>query len=399
MVKGGSAALLCAMAFYGLSPMLNAADPDYANIKAKWYETVNTEGAWNDEGGLIDGSIHLKPIDKVNVHDHWEANSTSFGNYESMIDFTKMDAGLMNGAFVTFFNLDASDGSNYLKPFTGKYLEMAYSDIKNHEEMNTAEYLKFTDDKGNTGLGIYQNQTASSRVDFLYSTKGLTGVESVEMDIRAFGNTDLVNRKIDWTYDVYVYDLSGEFVGQMVSDRAVFTASNHEVATAHTHHIKAHVSDADNTNPNSWQQGSLDNKMIIVMFRGAKSVADDAVESTGSKNTEPLTVFTNARLAFNRPSVAFGAANAKIFEAGAGRNTSCATDTLTTTVDLWNTLYKNSKSNNVYTATFSGVSRDLLYTVDETQAPKEELAYYELNVEYPFIAERWKYQKKLIWQK
>ena len=36
LVKGGSAALLCAMAFYGLSPMLNAADADYANIKAPW---------------------------------------------------------------------------------------------------------------------------------------------------------------------------------------------------------------------------------------------------------------------------------------------------------------------------------------------------------------------------
>lgn len=64
-----------------------------------------------------------------------------------------------------------------------------------------------------------------------------------------------------------------------------------------------------------------DNKIILVMFKGAKSVADDAVSSTGSKNTEPLTVFTNARLAFNRPDVAFGAANTKVFEAGAGRNT------------------------------------------------------------------------------
>lgn len=387
LIKGGSIALLCAAAFYGLSPVLNAADPDYANIKAKWYSGVNTEIAWEDESGYITSSAYLKPTDKVNVHDHWEANSTSYGNYESMIDFTKMSAGLMNGVFVTFFNLDASDTPNHLKPFIGKYLEMDYSDIKNHEEMNTAEYLKFTDDKGNTGLGIYQNQTASSRVDFLYSTKGLTGVESIEMDVRAFGNTDLVNRKIDWTYDVYVYDLSGKIVEQMVADREVFTASNHEVATAHTHHIKAHVTDAGNVG--SWPQGSLDNKIILVMFRGAKSVADDAVESTGSKNTEPLTVFTNARLAFNRPDVAFGAANTKIFEAGAGRNTSCAPDTLTTTVDLWNTLYKNSKSNNEYTATFgSSATRDVLAFIDQTQAPKEELAYYELNVEYPFIVDK-----------
>lgn len=136
--------------------------------------------------------------------------------------------------------------------------------------------------------------------------------------------------------------------------------------------------------------------MIIVMFRGAKSLADDAVESTGSKNTEPLTVFTNARLAFNRPDVVFGAANTKIFEAGAGRNTSCATDTLTTTVDLWNTLYENSKSNNEYTATFGGADRDVLALIDQTQAQnsKEELAYYELNVEYPFIVDKMEISQK-----
>lgn len=130
---------------------------------------------------------------------------------------------------------------------------------------------------------------------------------------------------------------------------------------------------------------SLDNKIILVMFKGAKSVADDAVSSTGSKNTEPLTVFTNARLAFNRPDVAFGAANTKVFEAGAGRNTACAADTLVTNVEFWNTLYENNKTNNEYTATFSGVDRDGLYAADRD--PKEELAYYELNVEYPFIAD------------
>ena len=98
---------------------------------------------------------------------------------------------------------------------------MDYSQIQNHEIMNTAEYMKFTDAANNTGLGIYQNQNASARVDFVYSTKGLTGVESVELDVRAFGNTELVNRKIDWTYDVYVYNLDGSYVGQMVSDRAL----------------------------------------------------------------------------------------------------------------------------------------------------------------------------------
>lgn len=394
LVKGGSAALLCAMAFYGLSPMLNAADADYANIKAPWYKNVNNVAQWEDEGGLVTEGM-MKLTERVNVHDHWAANSTSYGNYESLIDFTKMGAGVMNGVFTTFFNLDPTS-SNYQKPFTGKYLEMDYSQIQNHEIMNTAEYMKFTDAANNTGLGIYQNQNASARVDFVYSTKGLTGVESVELDVRAFGNTELVNRKIDWTYDVYVYNLDGSYVGQMVSDRAIFTAKNHTIGERHTTHVKASVSDADNQNPNSWQQGSLDNKVIIVMLRGAKSVEDPEVDITGSSDTEPLTVFTNARLAFTRPDVAFGAANAKVFEAGAGRNTSCAPDTLVTNVEFWNTLYKNnySKTNNVYTDKFSAAFRDGLYEADQDAAPQEELAYYELNVEYPFIADKMEVSKE-----
>lgn len=393
LVKGGSAALLCAMAFYGLSPMLNAADPGYANIKAEWYKNVDNVSQWEDEGGLVTPAM-MKVVDRVNVHDHWAATSTSYRNYESLIDFTKMNAGVMNGVFATFFNLDPTSG-NYQKPFTGKYLEMDYSQIQNHEIMNTAEYMKFTDESGNTGLGIYQNQNASARVDFVYSTKGLTGVESVELDVRAFGNTSLVNRMIDWTFDVYVYNLDGSYVNQMVSDRAIFTAKNHTIGERHLTHVKASVSDADNQNPSSWQQGALDNKLIIVMLRGSKSVEDPDTD-TGSSDIEPLTVFSNARLAFTRPGVAFGAANTKLFEAGAGRNTSCAPDTLVTNVEYWNTLYKENynKTNNVYTDKFSGAFRDGLYEADQDAVPKEELAYYELNVEYPFIADMMEISKE-----
>ncbi|MFR8355301.1 MAG: hypothetical protein ACLVEJ_06340 [Parabacteroides sp.] len=131
------------------------------------------------------------------------------------------------------------------------------------------------------------------------------------------------------------------------------------------------------------------------MLRGAKSV-EDPESDTGSSDTEPLTVFTNARLAFTRPDVAFGAANAKVFEAGAGRNTSCAPDTLVTNVEFWNTLYKNnySKTNNVYTDKFSAAFRDGLYEADQDAAPQEELAYYKLNVKYPFIADKMEVSKE-----
>lgn len=389
LVKGGSAALLCAMAFYGLSPLLNAAGPDYADIKAEWYKGITTEEAWNDENGKVTPAM-AKKVDRVNVHDHWTANSTSYGNYESLIDFTKMDAGLMDGVFVTFLNIDATS-SNQFKPFTGKYLEMDYSEIQNHELMNTAEYMKFTDEKGNTGLGVYQNQNAKTRVDFVYSTKGLTGVESIEMDIRAYGNKELVNRAMEWYYDVHVFNLDGSFVKQMVHGAKIFVARNHTIGAEHTAHAKISVSDESDISSNDvlWPQGSLDNKIIFVMFRSTKSI-EDQMSETGSSDTEPLTVFFNPRLAFSRPNVAFGEANTKLFEAGAGRNTSCAPDTLVTNVELWNTLFKNNcgKTNNVYTSKFSGQSRDDLYGIDQAAAPQEELAYYELNVEYPFIADK-----------
>lgn len=391
LLKGGSAALLCAMAFYGLSPLLNAAGPDYSEIRAGWYEGINDLERWGEADEYI-GQAWAKKVDRVNVHDHWAANSTSYGNYESLIDFTKMDAGLMNGVFVTFQNRDPKSNNLY-KPFTGKYLEVDYSEIQNHEVMNTAEYMKFTDEKGNTGLGVYQNQNAVARVDFVYSTKGLTGVESVELDVRAFGDTELVNRAIVWRFDVHVFDLEGNHVGHMVRGREIFTARNHTIGEKHTTHVKASVSDqndSENLDNNPWQQGSLDNKIIFVMLRSAESVEDQAVNITGSSDTEPLTVFSNARLAFTRPDVAFGDANTKLFEAGAGRNTSCAPDTLVTNVEYWNTLFKNNcgKTNNVYTSKFTDQSRDDLYGIDQAAAPQEELAYYELNVEYPFIADK-----------
>lgn len=46
-----------------------AAGADYANIKAKWYDGVSTEAAWDDESTLVgEGLYNFKPLDKVNVH-------------------------------------------------------------------------------------------------------------------------------------------------------------------------------------------------------------------------------------------------------------------------------------------------------------------------------------------
>lgn len=389
LVKGGSAALLCAMAFYGMSPLLNAAGGDTSAIRAEWYEGLSGPSGldnWNQEENLVgDGIYNFNPINKVNVHDHQFVSSTSYKNYESRIDFSEMGAGLMDGVFVTFINQET--GSSKLgQPFTGKYLEMDYSEIKNHEEMNTAEYLKFTDESGNVGLGVYQNKNAGSRVDFVYSTKGLSRVESVELDARSFGNKTLVNRKIDWTYDVYVYNLDGTYLGQMVEDRVLFTSSNEAIGALTPAHLKAHVTDAANVG-GPWEQGSLDNKIILVTLKGDQSVEDDEYEG-GTAETEPLTVFSDLRLAFSRPDVVFGAANNKLFEAGAGRNTSCKPDTLLTTATFWNTLYANDDFSNEYTATFDGASRDELYGLDNAAGRKQQLAYYMLNVKYPFIADK-----------
>lgn len=369
-LKKGGIVLLGALAVTGVSFAVSTMATS-GDLRAPWYPN---EAAFNSPSIA---ATQLKPLDKVDIHDHALVTGTEYGNYYSVMDFAKMeDTSLMDGLFVTFQNLEEPK-----LPFEGKHETISYDKIQNHEWVNTSTTFTAVDETGKTCLGVYQTMAAKGRVDFVYSTKGLMGVEGVDVDIASYGNKALVNRMIDWSYDVYIYDLAGNYISQPVADKVIFTSSNHEIGKAHAWRNLLRTSDSG-----TLKQGDLDNKIIVIMFKSEFSQPDPELEETAetAKVTEPLTLFRNARIAFNRPGVAFGAANTKVFEAGAGRNTSCDPDTLVTNVEFWNTMYVDNKPNNTYTATFEGVDRDGLFNAD--QAPQEELAYYELNVEYPFIA-------------
>lgn len=308
-LKKGGIVLLGALAVTGVSFAVSTMATS-GDLRAPWYPN---EAAFNSPSIA---ATQLKPLDKVDIHDHALVTGTEYGNYYSVMDFAKMeDTSLMDGLFVTFQNLEDPK-----LPFEGKHETISYDKIQNHEWVNTSTTFTAVDETGKTCLGVYQTMAAKGRVDFVYSTKGLMGVEGVDVDIASYGNKALVNRMIDWSYDVYIYDLAGNYISQPVADKAIFTSCNHEIGEAHTWHNLLRTSDSG-----TLKQGDLDNKIIVIMFKSEFSQPDPTLEETAetAKVTEPLTLFRNARIAFNRPGVAFGAANTKVFEAGAGRNTSC----------------------------------------------------------------------------
>ena len=365
-LKKGGIVLLGALGVAGFSfaNML----PQVASTRAPWYDTRE-----HFETPSI-GATQLKPIEKVNIHTHAAIEGAEYGNYYSVIDFANMkDAKLMAGVYASFLNMEETERL----PFDGQHLTMAYDEIKNHEKMNTASTFTFVDETEKACLGIYQNTKAKARVDFTYSTKGLIGVEGIDIDMAAYGNKELVNRSIDWSYNVYIYDLAGKYLSNPVQEKPIFTAENHQIGAKHAWRNILQISDGG-----VLKQGDLDNKIIVIMFESTQSVPDKTLESTvdKTKDTEPLTVFRNARIAFNRPDVEIEG-ETTVFEAGAGRNTSCNKATFTTTVEFWNTLYEKGEANNKYTATFEDVEgRDGL--VDADKEIQQELAYYELHVKY-----------------
>ena len=221
-LKKGGIVLLGALGVAGFSfaNML----PQAASTRAPWYDTRD-----HFETPVIEAT-QLKPIEKVNIHTHAAIEGTEYGNYYSVIDFANLkDAKLMPGVYASFLNMEELEQL----PFDGQHLTMAYDEIKNHEKMNTASTFTFTDETGKVCLGVYQNTKAKARVDFTYSTKGLSGVEGIDIDLAAYGNKELVNRSIDWTYNVYVYNLDGTVVSQPVKEKEIFTAENHEIGEKH----------------------------------------------------------------------------------------------------------------------------------------------------------------------
>lgn len=336
------------------------------------------------------------------------------------------DIKLIDGWFVTFQKNEISNDGKPLddnKPtntFRGGYSEIDYLNIES-VPLNTSTVFKYTDEDGSTGLGVFQDQKTNTRVEYWVSTKGLSDVKEIGVDMGSYGDPKYINRMYDWNATVYVYELDGKFIASAKYEpQPLFTAKNHKLNT-HTYLEVVRTSSAEG----KFIPGDLDNKIILIVFESTQSVDDPAYvtgeegESSGSMNSEPLTIFFDARVISNHPELEFTTESTKIFEAGAGRNTSCEPDTLGVKIDYFNTIYsgkhnlngtawkgfpgvvtptdqkfdRNGDPDNYYTKKFDGKvwhdsdwDRNWIYNVDVVDnGPQEEVAYFEIVVEYPFI--------------
>jgi hypothetical protein len=355
---------------------------------APWYD--NSVEFSDPSSNIISGKEDVfKEALKVDVSKtDLVSPSSGVAKHFSIADFDDLDGrDLMKGVYVTFLN----EGNSSL--FDGQAAEVDYDKLTNHEPLNTAAIFKVKDaDVSKRGIGIYQNIGAQSRVEFLYSTKGLTNVTELQIDVRSYGKIAYINRYVNWEVVAYVYDLAGEYLQQIIYPGAPWYKSGWEaVRDGDPKTFILRTSDTGALYP-----GDLDNKIILVSFKGSKSEEDitlnDSFDPGATKSTEPLTVFSNAIIKFNRPEVALEISRDK-FEAGAGRDALCEQDTLTVEVTDWNTLYRNSTGtfgsgipNNELTTTFSSATnRQSLYALDKAAAGEEELTYLELTVKYPFV--------------
>jgi hypothetical protein len=364
---------------------------------APWYD--NSTEFVSPTGNLFGTDakpLLLKAAKTIDVSDHAPVEHPVWANYYSVADFGDLTGrDLMDGVYVTFLNTEG--GANTL--FDGQAATVSYDLLQNHEPQNRSTIYKvLSDNVNNRGIGIYPDIFAQSRVEFLYSTKGLKDVEEIQIEIESYGNIAHINRFTYWNATVYIFNLDGTILtpGGNTFHAEDFYKSGWE-AIVDTDPGKLILSTATtNAVKPALKPGDLDNKLILITFRSKLSEPETTspnpqFDPDANKTTEPLTVFGKARIQFNRPEITLEL-DKDHFEAGAGRDISvCDPGILSVTVKDWNTLYENStgwwdngKPNNRYTAKFAGLSdRDDLYAADRVL--QEELAYFELTVTYPFI--------------
>lgn len=187
---------------------------------------------------------------------------------------------------------------------------------------------------------------------------------------------DNINLTRQWNYAVNVYNLDGTIVNELCRDQKELIVAEPEKVGDNVNIIALQTA-----NGGTWTPGSLDNKIIRIIVTSDKAKVIDGFE--GVAQTEPLLAFSNLHADFKRPEIAFSAVPTSLYEAGAGRNTLCAPDALTTTVEFWHSLglkeLKNAKNDRAKIYENYGLAPA------ENYFEKEEPAFYELSVAYPFV--------------
>lgn len=326
-LKKGGIVLLGAMTLFGTG-ILSWADvteqvnPPIEKEQPGWTDVNNGEFTTNH----ADLAANLRNYKKVDLTQAAKPSHDVIGRYCSMFDFSNLGVDLLPGLAVSFANTNGNDVVN------GLYQNWTYDEVKNHEPIKQASVFKVgLDEEGSKyGLGIYPDYASNARVEFVYSTRGLTDVNRIQVKLNSYGNQDEITVSRTYTAKAAIYNLDGTKVKDLEYGN-IYVADKEHVGQPKEWNIQtSNVTTGENLKVND-----LDNKIIRVVI-----TSENPVQKAGPTSvTEPLLVISDVHIDFNRPEVTLDAPTKdNVLQAGAGRTGDCKDQTLETTVKFWNSL-------------------------------------------------------------
>ena len=374
-LKKGGIVLLGAMTLFGTG-ILSWADvteqvnPPIEKDKPGW--TVVEKGVFSttdDENKLAED---LRNYEKVNLKQAAKPSHDVIGRYRSMSDSRNLGVDLLPGLAVNFANTSGGEVVN------GIYQNWTYDEVKNHEPINKASVFKVgLDDKGSKyGLGIYPGSQANARVEFVYSTRGLTDVNRIQVMLNSKGNPNEITVSRTYTAKAAIYNLDGTKVKDLEYGN-IYVADNKHVDQPKEWSIQT----SNVTTKENLKVGDLDNKIIrvVITSEGPVKIGDGQTDLT-----EPMLVISDVHIDFNRPEVTLDAPTKdEVLRAGAGRTGSCNERTLETTVKFWNSLDMSKSELNLK-------NRSEIYAkegnklIDSLRFEGERPTFYEVSAAHPF---------------
>ncbi len=370
-LKKGGIVLLGAMTLFGTG-ILSWADvteqvnPPIEKEQPGWTDVNNGEFTTKH----ADLAANLRNYKKVDLTQAAKPSHDVIGRYCSMFDFSNLGVDLLPGLAVNFANTSGNEVVN------GLYQNWTYDEVKNHEPIKQSSVFKVgLDEEGSKyGLGIYPGYAANARVEFVYSTRGLTDVNRIQVMLNSYGNPDEITVSRTYTAKAAIYNLDGTHVTDL-DYGAIYTADNEHLLDPKEWSIQTSTVIKDE----NLQVGDLDNKIIrvVITSENPKQIGDGATDIT-----EPLLVISDVHIDFNRPEVTLDAPTKDdVLQAGAGRTGSCNEQTLETTVKFWNSLDMKElgleKRSEIYEKEGNQLSEGLRF---EGERP----TFYEVSAAHPF---------------
>ena len=370
-LKKGGIVLLGAMTLFGTG-ILSWADvteqvnPPIEKEQPGWTDVNNGEFTTNH----ANLAANLRNYVKVDLTQAAKPSHDVIGRYCSMFDFSNLGVDLLPGLAVSFANTNGNEVVN------GLYQNWTYDEVKNHEPIKQASVFKVgLDEEGSKyGLGIYPGSQANARVEFVYSTRGLTDVNRIQVKLNSYGQKDQITVSRTYTAKAAIYNLDGTWVKDLVYGD-IYVADNKHVGQPEEWSIQT----SNVTTKENLKVGDLDNKIIrvVITSNNPERIGDGETDIT-----EPLLVISDVHIDFNRPEVTLDAPTKDdVLQAGAGRTGSCNEQTLETTVKFWNSLdVKELRLNKRYE----------IYGQEGNQLSKgsrfegERPTFYEVSAAHPF---------------